>query len=100
MDDFTRLQIEIAHQLLRLEKAGERTTIELGPYSAFMLVAVCQLTARRFSADDIQGDVFEFIAESFKPYFEGTAAGDFIATGWRETMEARETKKKRKETGK
>jgi hypothetical protein len=96
-DDSAEIETEIAAQLLRLERAGERTSIELGPYSVFMLVAVLQLAARRFPAGDTQGDVFRIIGAPLETYFEGTAAGAFIAAEWTETDRVREARKQRKE---
>lgn len=83
----------ILRQLIRLEMAGERTTIEIGPYSLYMAIAVCQMTARRFPPDDIQAVPFLRIAATMEPYFEGTAAGDLIAAGWRDTDVEREKKR-------
>jgi hypothetical protein len=96
-DDSAEMETEIAAQLLRLERAGERTTIELGPYSVFMLIAVLQLAARRFPAGDIQGDAFRIIGAPLETYFEGTSAGAFIAAEWTETDRLREVKRLRKE---
>jgi hypothetical protein len=75
-------EVEILRELVRLENAGERSTLAIGPFSAYMMIGLSQLGVRQLAPDDRQGEVFRAIAAQLEPLFAGTGAGDIIESGW------------------
>ena len=75
----------ITADLLRLERSGDRLTVEIGPWSAFMLVTSAQTIVTRMMrpGDELAGALREATA-AIEQALEGTAAGAALAAGWGE----------------
>lgn len=75
----------VTSDLLRRERAGERVMVEIGPWSAWMIVSSAQAVVERMMrpGDELAAALREAVAGVEKE-LEGTAAGDALAGGWRE----------------
>jgi hypothetical protein len=74
--------VEITRDLLRREMAGDRLVVELGPFSAYILVVAAQELARR-PGPQAQAEVCRGATSALERALAGTAAGDLLASGWR-----------------
>jgi hypothetical protein len=56
-------------RLIRRERAGERATLEIGPYTAMMLVGVIQWSIRRPALATHGPDMFQAVLDQLKLIF-------------------------------
>jgi hypothetical protein len=75
----------VTSDLLRRQRAGERVVVEIGPWSAWMMVTSAQAVVDRMMrpGDELAAALREAVAE-VEQALAGTAAGEALAGGWRE----------------
>lgn len=69
------------HTLVRLEQAGERSTLIIGPYSAFALISALQLTLRHPSVDGLIAAVIRDMIGTMLGWFAGTPGETLLSQG-------------------
>jgi len=74
-------EIDWIENLIRLDAAGERTTIAIGPYSAFSLICLLQLATRHPQVSPMIKRAALSVARQLYPLFEGTAGEEMIKKG-------------------
>jgi hypothetical protein len=73
MPDLTEAEaVAYVKELRDLEAAGERTTLVLGPYTAFIMIASLQLAARHHSMTAGQRDTLAAFTGQAMTLFTGT----------------------------
>ena len=78
------LNVEIARDLLRRERAGESLTVEMGPWSVFMVVAECQKMVLDLGVH--RGEPFWTIGRTLMESQTG-AARDAAVASWHEVFD-------------
>lgn len=75
--------LQWVHRLAHLEKAGERTELHIGPFTAWTLIGMIQLAARHpnFEGSPLMEIAHGFV-DQFAPLFAGTPGEALIAKGW------------------
>lgn len=74
--------IEHVRKLMELEKAGERTTLVIGPFAAFLLIGVLQFGTRDPNMSGYQREVLRGLARQLEPLFTGTPVEESIRQGY------------------
>lgn len=72
---------DYVRELMEMEKAGERTTIVIGPYSAFSLVGLLQLATRHPELPPNLRAVAQGIYRQLYPLFKGTRGEEALFKG-------------------
>lgn len=67
--------------LHKLEEAGERTTLTIGPFSAIVLIGALQLATRHPMMLPRHRDIVTSFVNQFRPWFVGTAGEQLIDLG-------------------
>lgn len=67
--------------LIELEKSGERTTITLGPFSAFTLIGLLQLATRHPEMSPSIRKTAQDIYRQLYPLFKGTRGEEVLYKG-------------------
>jgi hypothetical protein len=81
-------EVSILRELFRREaEDGEQIALPLGPFSAYILIGLCQLGVRTVQPGDGRAQIFKRIAEDLEPLFTGTAAGALIEASWNQLRE-------------
>jgi len=73
--------VEYMRKLIEMEQEGERTTIQLGPYTAMTMIGALQLATRHPSMAGLPVKVLRDLVDQFKPFFEGTPGEELIKRG-------------------
>lgn len=73
----------MTRDLLRRERQGERLAVEVGPFSAYILVVAAQLAARKAGSSE-EAAMFRTAAAELDLVLAGSAAGDMLTAGWRQ----------------
>jgi len=73
--------IAVIKDLHNAELAGERGPITLGPFTAFVLIGLLQLTLRHPHVEGNNRAVAEMIIGQLKTWFEGTPTESLLAMG-------------------
>jgi hypothetical protein len=73
--------IAYVKRLYELEEAGERTTIVIGPASAFSLIGMLQLVTRHPSLSARQLAIARSMIDDLRSMFKGTLGEEIIARG-------------------
>ena len=85
-EDEIREAAVIIGRLIKLERAGERTEMLIGPYSAFILVGMLQLAMRHPAYRDEptgrMARIIRSLGDQFGAQFEGYPAGELLKKGW------------------
>jgi len=80
-DDDEQELVAYMRQLMDMEKAGERTTIVLGPFGAMALIGFLQLGTRHPYIDAPLKNVARDIVQQLQPLFAGTLGEEIIRRG-------------------
>jgi hypothetical protein len=72
---------EYMKQLAALEADGARASIEIGPFSAMILVGALQLATRHPGTTETQRARMNHLVEQFRPWFVGTPGEDIMRMG-------------------
>jgi hypothetical protein len=67
------------HGLMDAERSGERVTIRLGPWSAFLLVGWLQLIVRHPDTDEMHAGVATAFGRQIATWFAGTPGESMLA---------------------
>jgi hypothetical protein len=81
-DDTPPELIEYMKELARLEKAGERTTMVIGPYAAMLLAGVIQGATRDPNLSEPMREVLRGLVRQIEPLFVGTPGEQIIQMGY------------------
>lgn len=73
--------IEWLMELVKLEQAGERTTIAIGPFTAYTLIGMLQLATRHTRMSGQQRKIARGIYQQLYPLFVGTPGEESIRKG-------------------
>lgn len=68
-------------QLYELERAGERTTLAIGPATAMVLIGVVQWATRNPSMPGTQRQILRGIVNQLRPLFVGTPGEELVNRG-------------------
>jgi hypothetical protein len=81
-DETVRLEVEVLRDLMGAENSGSHVTMEIGPFTAYMIVGLCQLGVKSLPAGDGRAEIFKRISADFEPFFSKSAAAALIDTSW------------------
>jgi hypothetical protein len=73
--------IEYTMELVRLEKAGERATLVIGPYTAITMIGLLQMATRHPGMAGQMRQIVADIIEQLAPLFAGTPGEEMIRRG-------------------
>jgi hypothetical protein len=73
--------LEWLKRLVELEKAGERTTVALGPFTAYTIIGALQLAMRHPDQSPKIRQVLRDFVHQFEPLFAGTPGEETIRRG-------------------
>lgn len=68
-------------RLIDLERAGERTTISIGPFGAMTLIGLLQLATRHPDLARTTKDIARDVVQQLAPLFVGTEGEEIIRRG-------------------
>lgn len=69
-------------KLVDMEKAGERTTLAIGPYTAYAMIGALQLAMRHPQMDGKLRTVLRDMCHQLEPLFIGTPGEETIKRGY------------------
>lgn len=81
MSEPSKQEIDWTESLIRLDQAGERTMIAIGPYSAFSLICLLQLATRHPEVSPMIKRYARDVARQLYPLFAGTPGEQLIKKG-------------------
>ena len=73
--------VAYVNELYRMEQAGERTTLVIGPFSAFTMIAALQLATRHPGMTDSQRGTLRDFIDTAKTWLTGTPGEALLAAG-------------------
>jgi hypothetical protein len=68
--------------LIEAERGGERATLQVGPFAAFLLIGVLQGATRGPNLTGYQREVLRGLARQLEPIFAGTPVEETIRQGY------------------
>lgn len=68
-------------ELIEAERAGERGTLEIGPFAAFTLISMLQLVTRHPGLSPAQKEMARGLGRQLEPWFVGTPGEELIRRG-------------------
>jgi len=74
-------QVAYFRTLIDLEKAGERATISVGPYTAMNLIGALQMVTRHPGIEPPMRKIMRELVNQFRPMFAGTPGEEIINRG-------------------
>lgn len=81
-DDIAKpAMVEYMARLIELEKAGERTQINIGPLTAIIMIGAFQLATRHPDMPPDHRKKLRHIIDQLKPLFTGTLGEEIIKRG-------------------
>jgi hypothetical protein len=79
--DWEARSVQYMRTLIELERAGERTTLSVGPLGAMQLIGMLQLVTRHPDLSPVQHQIARDIVGQLAPLFAGTFGEEIVRRG-------------------
>ena len=80
-------QLEYIARLVGLERAGERATLQFGPYALITMIGLIQLAMRAPDHSPVMVNIAHQLVDTLTIPFAGTIGAEIVAQGWNPDMD-------------